>query len=116
MLACALVACRGNTLQAYPEQLAGIGIVVKALPEGHTVTSVFADGPAASAGIEVGDRIVAIDGASTQGKSLAAIVDALRGKAGTPVVLRTSGRRGEMTTTLTRRQLAKNGGNEYRAN
>jgi carboxyl-terminal processing protease len=115
-LVCAIVACRGTTLQAYPDQLVGIGVVIKALPEGHTVTTVVADGPAATAGIEAGDRIVAINGQPTEGKSLASVVESLRGKAGTSVQVRTVGRRGEVTTVVTRRMLARNGGSEYRTN
>ena len=113
---CLLVACENKTLQAYPDELAGVGIVVKAAPEGHTVAKVIPEGPAAGAGIEEGDKLLAINGVATTGKPLASIVDLLRGKAGTSVVVRTTGKHGEMTTTLTRRLLARNGASDYHAN
>jgi C-terminal processing protease CtpA/Prc len=116
LVAFALWSCEGKTLQAYPDELAGVGIVVKAAPEGHTVAKVIADGPAASAGIEEGDRLLAINGISTTGKPLASVVDLLRGKAGTSVVVRTNGKHGEVTATLTRRLLARNGSSDYHAN
>lgn len=113
---CFLLSCESRTLQAYPDQLAGVGIVIKAAPEGHTVAKVIPEGPAAGAGIEEGDKLVAINGIPTSGKQLAAIVELLRGKAGTSVVVRTVGKHGEMTTTLTRKLLARNGASDYHAN
>ena len=115
-LACAIASCQGQTLQAYPDELAGVGIVVQSSGQGHTITKIVADGPAAVAGLQVGDRIVSVDGRSTVGQPLAEVIESLRGKAGTSVEVRTTGPRGELTTTLHRRLLARASGGTYRAN
>jgi C-terminal processing protease CtpA/Prc len=54
--------------------------------------------------------VLAINGESVQGKTLATVVDALRGKDGSPVVVRVHSTKGnEVTVTLTRQKLARNG-------
>ena len=115
-VACALVACQGQTIQAYPDELAGIGVVVQITPDGHTITKVVAEGPAATAGLEEGDRILAVNGRLTTGEPLASVIQSLRGKAGTSVTVRTSGRKGEVTSVLQRRLLARAGSSGYRTN
>jgi C-terminal processing protease CtpA/Prc len=109
-----LSACESRTLQAYPDQLAGVGIVVKTGPTGHVVSRVIEGGPAADAGVRPGDRIVAVDGATTDGQSLARVVESLRGEEGSEVVLRLAGGRGDVVVTVTRRLLAR-AGDDYRA-
>jgi carboxyl-terminal processing protease len=106
----ALMACT-ETMQAYPDELAGVGLVLQSDPSGQTVKEVVANGPAASAGVSVGDLVLAIDGEATTGKSLADVVHSLRGRAGTTVSIRLRGAHGETTTALTRRVLTKHGGN-----
>lgn len=107
--------CQGRTIEAYPEQLVGIGVVVKADGGEHVVQRVIAGGPAEEAGVMEGGRIVAIDGEPTRGKPLASVVDQLRGKDGTRVVLRVDGPAGLLTTTVTRRMLARTAGRSYQA-
>lgn len=107
--------CQGRTLEAYPEQLAGIGVVVKADRGDHVVQTVVVGGPAQEAGVMEGGRILAIDGEPTQGKPLASVVDQLRGKDGTRVVLRVDGPGGLLTTTVTRRPLSRTAGRTYEA-
>jgi len=51
------------------------------------VTEVFRDSPASGAGIKPGDQLVAVDGASTGGRSLTEVVNTIRGAQGTRVVL-----------------------------
>ena len=66
-------------------------------------------GPAQVAGIEVGDIITRIDGAPTLGSDFKDMVEhRLRGRAGTPVVLkvRRPGNPKTLSFTLVRRQLA----------
>ncbi|MEY3205771.1 MAG: hypothetical protein RLZZ21_2102 [Planctomycetota bacterium] len=72
------------------QQFGGVGLeLVQDDATGELlVSSPVVSGPAWQAGIVAGDRIVAIDGLSTQGVPLARLVTLLRGPIGTPVVLR----------------------------
>ena len=54
-------------------------------PEGLTLSAVGAGDPAERAGLRAGDRILGIDGESTDGMSLADALQRLRGEAGTSV-------------------------------
>jgi carboxyl-terminal processing protease len=109
-MAAAIVAC-SEPMQAYPEELAGVGLVLQSESSGQTVKEVIANGPAATAGVSVGDQVLAIDGEATSGKTLAEVVHSLRGRAGTTVSIRLRGPRGETTTALTRRVLTRKGTN-----
>jgi carboxyl-terminal processing protease len=66
------------------QKFGGIGIEVSLDPESGalTVTTPIADSPAFAAGIRAGDRILQIDGESTEGLPLEKIVARLRGKRG----------------------------------
>ncbi|MBN1910728.1 MAG: S41 family peptidase [Pirellulales bacterium] len=79
--------------QAFEEELSkefiGVGIEVN-MPEATrqiTVVSPLFGSPACEAGVRAGDRIVKIDGKSTQGLSLEDAVERMRGPRGTPVTL-----------------------------
>lgn len=67
----------------------GVGVrITRARPEDLPyVVEVFRDSPAAGAGIKAGDQIAAVDGASTNGRTLTEIVNQIRGQQGTRVVL-----------------------------
>ncbi|MEQ1501346.1 MAG: S41 family peptidase [Myxococcota bacterium] len=65
----------------------GIGVDLADLDGGVWVTGVSVDGPAWTAGVHVGDRVVAIDGASTAGQPAAAVAGALHGDPGTSVTV-----------------------------
>jgi carboxyl-terminal processing protease len=67
----------------------GVGIRVTRQDESQPpyVIEVFRDSPAATAGVKPGDQIVAVDGNTTQGKSLTEVVSGIRGAQGTRVVL-----------------------------
>lgn len=67
--------------------IVGVGVHIGLRDGVLTVIHVIPDGPAAQAGIEAGDRILAIDGASVKGRELAEIVGQIRGQAGTEVDL-----------------------------
>ena len=54
---------------------------------GLRVVEVPAEGPAAEAGLEAGDRIVSIDGEDVQGMPMRAVVERLRGPVGSHVEL-----------------------------
>jgi carboxyl-terminal processing protease len=65
----------------------GLGLEV-AMQEGRLkVMAVFEGGPAARAGVQTGDVIVAVGGGSIQGQSLEQVIQQVRGKRGTPVEL-----------------------------
>ncbi|HJN72306.1 MAG TPA: S41 family peptidase [Myxococcota bacterium] len=66
----------------------GIGVLVNAAETGGLlVVEVVPGGPAELGGVEVNDRIVAIDGADVQTWTVEAAVDVVKGPRGTPVVL-----------------------------
>ena len=101
-------ACGDKTIEAYPTELAGIGVVLKSAPDGFVVGSVVDGGPAGQAGIKEGDRVVEIDGQPTEGRSLASVVDSLRGKDGSQVLVRVaSGGASTEVVTLKRRVMRK---------
>ncbi len=104
-----MAGCEDKKLQAYPNELAGVGVVVQSTDQGHTIASIIPGGPAAAAGLSVGDRIVAVDGSPTGGRPLASVVNALRGREGSEVVLKVASAKGDSIVTLQRKLLARNG-------
>lgn len=79
----------GTSARSATERLiyTGIGAGIQPMIDAAIVTSVMRDGPAARAGVQVQDFILAVDGASTAGRSAEDIVERLRGKSGTTVKL-----------------------------
>ena len=69
--------------------ISGVGIrVTRPRPDAPPhVIEVFADGPAAAAGVRPGDQLTAVDGASTAGRALTDIVSTIRGAQGSRVTL-----------------------------
>jgi len=63
----------------------GIGVNVESGREGVKVIAPLQDSPALKAGIQAGDTITSVDGASLQGLSLEDAVAKMRGESGTPV-------------------------------
>ena len=74
----------------------GVGLNVEEVPQGLRVLTVFDGGPADKAGIEEGDRIVAVDDQSIEGKSSDASTGMIKGPAGTSVRLRLRTKAGEV--------------------
>jgi carboxyl-terminal processing protease len=68
-------------------EFGGLGIVIGKREEWITVISPIDDTPAARKGIRAGDRIIAIDGQSTEGFSTMDAVHMLRGTVGTSVTI-----------------------------
>ncbi|MFI5246838.1 MAG: PDZ domain-containing protein, partial [Gemmatimonadales bacterium] len=62
-----------RAIQSYPNAVGGVGVVVQTTGNGHAIARVVSGGPAAGAGLQVGDRILAVNGESTEGKPLASI-------------------------------------------
>lgn len=105
--ALALVATFGCTeqMKANPDRYVGVGVELTMEAAGARVVRVLRGSPAKEAGLEAGDVVLEIAGASARGKTLAEVVKALRGEPGSQVTLlaRTSG--GNKQVTLTRAAL-----------
>lgn len=69
------------------EYYAGIGLDIEKRRNGDIICYPLPNGAAATAGINPGERLLALDGVSTQGKSLPAVVALAIGKVGTAVVV-----------------------------
>jgi carboxyl-terminal processing protease len=66
----------------------GIGAQVDETQEGlPVIVGIFRGSPADEAGLRTGDVVTAVDGQPTVGEDLDAVVERVRGEAGTPVVL-----------------------------
>jgi len=65
----------------------GLGIIISMKDDQLTIISPIEDTPAYRAGIKAGDKIVVIDGKSTEGMGVDEAVDILRGEKGTEVIL-----------------------------
>lgn len=65
----------------------GIGVELVKRPAGVTIVECFDDAPAQRAGLQVGDRITAVDDTSVSTLSLSEIVRRIKGVAGTTVQL-----------------------------
>jgi carboxyl-terminal processing protease len=85
----------------------GIGASVRTEEGWMTIASPLEDSPAIHAGLMPGDRVVAIDGITTEGEALQDSIDRLTGEPGT-VVLVTIGRGDrEFDVTITRRHITQ---------
>jgi carboxyl-terminal processing protease len=78
---------REQTHDALAGSYVGVGVELSVVDGSAIVDGVFTDSPADKAGIEVGDRLVAIDGTSVIGSSLDDIALLIRGEAGTSVTV-----------------------------
>jgi carboxyl-terminal processing protease len=72
----------------------GIGAAIGLSHGNFVVQEVTEGGPAAGAGVRIGDRLLAVGGDSTQGTDLAAVNQMLAGPAGTTIRLTLRGRDG----------------------
>ncbi|PRX73583.1 carboxyl-terminal processing protease [Cohnella sp. SGD-V74] len=95
--------------KAYSSELeqtfVGIGIVMMEEKGKIYVEDVIADSPASSVGILAGDLLVAADGKSFAGKTMADIQKELRGEEGTVVALTVSRSGKELKFKITRKQV-----------
>jgi carboxyl-terminal processing protease len=69
----------------------GVGMSVRAVPEGLRVEQVYDDSPAKEGGLKAGDVIVAANGKSLKGKTSDESTTLIKGPAGTEVTLELSG-------------------------
>jgi len=70
---------------AQDDRYVGIGMEIKKERDGRIFCVPYAGGPAAQAGIAVGDELKTIDGIPVRGKSIFALASLARGKPGTEV-------------------------------
>ena len=91
-------------------QYAGVGVQMDARDSGITVIGALPGTPAERAGIMTGDRIVEIQGRSTQGLTQEEALKSLRGAPGSTVriAIERSGVASRLTFTLTRAEIAVN--------
>ena len=85
---------------------AGLGtITVEEGTEGFSIIVVNENGPAAEAGLQVGDVIIAVEGTSTIGMEASGARDLVRGKEGTQVQITVLRDGQEQTFSVTRREV-----------
>ncbi|TNF33300.1 MAG: S41 family peptidase [Deltaproteobacteria bacterium] len=82
--------------------IVGVGVVIEPFEQVLFVKQVIPGGPAADAGVQAGDRILAVDGASVRGLSLADAVDRIRGPKDSKITLMLQRDTEEWEATLTR--------------
>ena len=83
----------------------GIGVTIADQDGAIVITSVFAGAPADSAGLRVGDRMVAANGTAIEGMSMAEVAALLRGPNGTSVEVTVERRGEERVVSVQRRRV-----------
>ena len=83
------------------QTLVGIGCSLENDSRGVKLGDVFDDSPAMKAGLQVGDVIIGVDGASIKGIARESVVSRIRGKEGTPVRLTVIKATNGQTVTVT---------------
>lgn len=97
--------------QDYMDQMnnayVGVGMTIQTLEDGtgFAVVRVEPSGPAAEAGVEAGDVVVAVSGQRVEGKTAADLSALVKGKAGTMVELTFARNGEERTLTMERREI-----------
>lgn len=81
----------------------GVGITMQLDPQGVLVTELAKDGPAAEAGVQVGDLVTHADGVKLAGMTLEQIRSHIIGEAGTSVTLTVQRALRSLDITVTRR-------------
>ena len=83
----------------------GVGAIIMQRGDSILVSEPYKGLPADEGGLKAGDRILAVNGESTKGKTTADVSGAMRGQAGTSVTLRLERAGKEFERTLTRRAI-----------
>jgi carboxyl-terminal processing protease len=87
------------------EKIVEIGIHFQIMDSTPVVTDLIKDLPADKSGLQIGDKILALDGQSTRGKTYDEVTQALRGQTGSPVTLSLQTIQGESKDlTITRQE------------
>jgi C-terminal processing protease CtpA/Prc len=105
---------RTEVVQGFPDSFVGVGLELRIESEYPVVVRTLHGGPAESAGMGVGDRIVAIDGSNAHGLTLGNAVMLLRGAPNSQVTLTTE-RAGQRVQIMLRRGVMQRGDNDYQA-
>ncbi len=92
-------------MQVTNPHLSGIGVDVEPDPRGLLVQEAFPGSPAASAGLEPGELIIAVGSVSLAGRSATFASNLIRGRAGTDVTLTVLDGKRRRSFTITRRNL-----------
>lgn len=90
---------------ALESEMVGVGVEIKEHEDGLLLVRALRGGPAAAAGLQAGDMIVAIDGRSIAGMPMSRSVDLIKGVAGSRVqfeITRDGARPGQVTITRRR--------------
>lgn len=90
------------------ESFGGIGVTIYAVKDGVLISDVIPGSPAASAGLESNDRIVAVDGVSLAGNDIETSKNVLRGTVGKPMELSVLREKESFTVTLRRANISVN--------
>jgi carboxyl-terminal processing protease len=91
--------------QGLDGKFSGVGIWLRQVSTGLSVSSVQVSSPASEAGVHSGDLVLSINGKSAKGMSVAAAAAALRGAAGSKVTLVVRMAKVNRTLSLVRRAL-----------
>ena len=88
-------------------QYGGIGALIQQDSDYVIISEPYENTPAMESGLQAGDRIIAIDGKSTKGKSVSDVSTALKGQPGTVVKLTIQpyGKRSSTTKEIERREI-----------
>lgn len=86
-------------------QYGGIGALIHQEGDKIYISEPYKDLPADKAGLKAGDRILAVNGVSTEGKNNADVSSAMRGQAGTDVTLRIERDGKTIEHTITRAEI-----------
>ena len=83
----------------------GVGMTIRALDEGFEVIQVEPTGPAAEAGVQAGDVVVAVFGQPVAGMTASELSAQVKGESGTTVELTFARGEEELTITIERREI-----------
>ncbi len=72
---------------AFPDNYVGVGLELTMRGDEPVIVRLLSGGSAAEAGVEIGDRLTAVNGVPTRGKTLGDVVMSLRGRPGTQVTM-----------------------------
>ena len=86
-------------------QYGGIGALIHQEGDKVYISEPYKDLPADKAGLKAGDRILAVNGVSTEGKNNADVSSAMRGQAGTELVIRLERDGKSFEKTITRAEI-----------
>ncbi len=100
---------RRQTVDAFPESFVGVGLELRARSDGFEVVRALPGGAADVAGVAAGDRVLAVDGESTRGKTLGDLVMALRGAPESQVSLTVERGRQRIIFVVHRQPMVKKG-------